>query len=92
MTNTAQTAPHSTRQASPAPPSPPKEPVNNSNDVTYGTGNGNTGTQTRLAPVDTDAGSLKGDITDGSPENIGGKEYKQPTAEDSVDEEGVANV
>ncbi|KAH7173692.1 uncharacterized protein B0J16DRAFT_350698 [Fusarium flagelliforme] len=92
LTNAAQTAPHSTRQASPAPPSSPKEPVNTSNDENNGTGNSNTGTQTPLAPVDTDTGSSKGDVTDGSLENIGGEESKQPAVDESVDEEGVANV
>jgi len=42
--------------------------------------------------VDTGTGSLKGDDTDGSPENIGGEESKQPAVNESVDEEGVANV
>ena len=42
--------------------------------------------------MDTDAGSSEGGNTDGSSENIGGEESKQPTVDESVDEEGVANV
>ncbi|KAJ4127234.1 hypothetical protein NW768_008862 [Fusarium equiseti] len=86
LTDAAQTAPYSTRQASPAPapPSSPKEPVNASN--------GNTGTETPPAPMDTEAGSSKGDDTDGTPGDIGGRGFKQPVVDESVNEEGTANV
>jgi hypothetical protein len=87
LTNAPQTAPPSTRQASPAQSSSHEEPVNSNDEQPNNAGNGDDDAQTTSAPENTETGSPKGDDTEPSPANVESTEHEQS----AVDEGGVAN-